>query len=152
MRSYPFLALLGLLAVSTASGAGAPAMGDAVAARFIRQLEAAGRPASEMVAGLIEDGRSVRDATALTVAAASAPSLKAAATLFGMCIAIDRNETEEAVGAAALAASGAGDSDVARVVSGFSEQQCEALYTLRSGTLMEPLRPQDPGPPLSPSN
>ena len=145
-RYFPLLFSLALLA-GLGNQVHVNSMGDARAIAFIHQMEADGRPASEIVASLVDDGRTVRDAPSLVAAVARSPAVRARGTLFGMCMAPDKNEVAEEVGGAAQASAGPDDLDVARVVSSFRAEECRMFYPLRGGTA-EPLRPIDP---ISPS-
>jgi hypothetical protein len=132
---------------------GGPA-GTAVAQ--VQQMEAAGRPAAEIVSMLVEADRTVTAATAVAVAAATTEVLRRHATLFGMCLAPERRESATDVGAAALVAAGHDDQVVAAAVATFTTDQCGFFYTrLRPpGTLG--VEPSGPAlvlpPPVSPSN
>lgn len=148
-------AIIAFCAGSSLSAAAETGFGETAIAQ-VRQMEAAGRPATEIVATLVEANLAVAEATALTVSAATTEVLRRHATLFGMCLAPERSESADAVGAAALAAAGQDDQVVAGTVAGFDPDQCGVFYTrLRPpGTLG--VEPGGPAlvlpPPVSPSN
>jgi hypothetical protein len=129
MRIAPIVPLLLLLLAAPARPQpGSGSMGDANAIALIHQMEAGQRPASEIVSALVEDGRTVADATALVAGAARSPAIRANGTLYGMCLAVENDELSLDVGSAALQAAGGDDLDVARVVSAFREEQCQRFY------------------------
>lgn len=129
MHIAPIVPLMAVLLAAPAwSQSGSGGMGDAPAIALIHQMEADQRAASEIVSALVEDGRTVADATALVAGVARTPVIRANGTLYGMCLAVENNELSGDVGSAALQAAGTDDLDVARVVSAFREQQCGRFY------------------------
>lgn len=149
----PWLAMTILLPTLAVAQGGSQPMGDARAIELIHQMEAATRPSAEIVSALVADGRSVVDATALVVGVAHTSTVRVYSTLFGMCMAVDRDELAEDVGAAAVAAAGTADENVASTVSMYTPQQCDRFFLyLRKQGSPEPRGPgPDPVPPVSPS-
>ena len=147
----PVIPLVATLLFASATSWAAP-MPDSQASTTVQQMEDSGRPASEMVGMLVNDGRSVESATALAVSAGRYSETRVHAAIFGMCLASSSGEFSDDVGSAARQAAGSDDIAVANAVNRFRFDQCDQ-YTpyLRPASITEP---RGPGliSPGSPSN
>ncbi|GHD21499.1 hypothetical protein GCM10007052_32340 [Halioglobus japonicus] len=126
-------------------------MGDAEAVAAVMQLERDGRPAYELVNLLVDDGRSVEDATVLVVRVGN-ETTRAAATLAGMCLAGRLEEFAGSVGNAVYAIAPEDDA-VVNTISTFSFEKCETfLKGLPYPQGVGAPEPRGPGVPVSPSS